>query len=138
MNKKEYFLTGAIFTLMFILFVMLFGIILNVIGYSDVNVTSWRYWVGMMACFMPMAVPVFLNRNNISLTSILGRMIYFYVTGISYLMIYTFIGKQSIDLWQVFIWVVVFSILYPCLMWIMQHPWTQGRIQSIKNYFSRK
>ena len=138
MDKKEYLLTGAIFTFIFIIFGILFGIIFNLVGYSDINVTSWRHWVVMMTFFILMAVPTVLNHNNIPPTSILGRMIYFYATCISYLMVYTLIGQQSIDLWLLFIWVMAFSVFYLCLMWIMQHPWTQARIQSIKNYFFRK
>ena len=138
MDRQEYLMTISIFVFMLLTFGAVFGIILNICGFNPVSATSLQYWLGISSLLIPTIIPIVLSRYNISPTSIFARMLYFYSACITYLTLSSFVLQQSIDLWQYFMGVAAFSIIYPCLLFLIQHEWVQVRIQSAQRYFSRK
>ena len=137
MDKKEYLAMSAVFALTLLITGTVGGLILNLIGF-DVSITSWRYWVGMTALFVPALVPMVLTCNKIALDSTLGSALHLGSVCIGAFIFSSFTQQKPMDIWQFLIWFLNFAVVFICIQFILPHPWTQARIQSIKGYFSRK
>lgn len=138
MHLKEHLSTAVMFILTLIVFGTILGIVLHLMGFNHPDVTSWRYWLGCASLFIPIGVSLVLHRWNISLTSIVGRMLYFYASCITAFIITTCILERSIPLWPALVYITIFSILYPCLLFIADHPWAHNKAQSAKQRFTSK
>lgn len=138
MDKKEMYMMFGITAFMIFIMGCIVGIVLNLTGYTHISVTSWRYWVGFSSFLIPICLPIILRYHNISMTSILGRTIHFYAIAIMSIIVTTCILERSIDWWPTLVYVTIFSILYPILLFIAEHPLVKSKMDAVKSKFSRK
>jgi|GEM_PF-4772851 hypothetical protein len=138
MDKKE--MSFMLVVTVFVLFLTgcLVGIALNLTGYTHINISSWRYWLGFSSFLIPMAVSIILRRYNINPTSIFGRLIFFYSTCITGIVITTCILDHPLEWWPTLVYMTVFSIIYPILLFVLEHPSVTSKVESVKSKFSRK
>jgi hypothetical protein len=138
MDKKEFFGALAITTFMLFITGCIVGIVLNLTGYTHINVTSWRYWLGFSSLLIPIFLPIILRSYNISMTSILGQTLTFYGSAIMGIMLTTCILERSLEWWPTLVYVTIFSILYPIFLFIAEHPLVKSKVDAVKSKFSRK
>lgn len=138
MDRKEFLSECASFALFAIVIGAFFGIILNLVGFTSVSVTSWRYWLLYTSFLMPMITVIVLSRYNIPLNSTRGSAIQMSGYCIAGFIFNSFFLSKPFDLWQFLIWITSFIVMFICIHFILLHPWIQTRMQSVKEYFSRK
>ena len=138
MDKNELSITFLIMAFLVLIFGCIFGIALNFTGFTHINVTSWRYWLGFSSLLIPMFTMITLNRYNISLTSFLGRVIFFYACCVMNILFTTSIMEKTLDWWTTLVYMTIFAILYPILLLLAEHPWVKSKVDGVKNSFWRK
>lgn len=138
MDKKEMSLMFLLAAFMVFFTGCLVGIALNLTGYTQISIASWRYWVGFSSVLIPISTLIILRRFNISPASIFGRLMFFYASCITAIVITTCILERSLEWWPTLVYITVFSIIYPILIFVFEHPWLKSKVDAIKNKFSGK
>lgn len=138
MDKKELSFMFLLAAVMVFITGCLVGIALNLTGYTHISIASWRYWAGFSSALIPIFTTITLRRFDISLTGIFGRLMFFYASCISAIIITTCILERSLEWWPTIVYITVFSIIYPILMFFFEHPWVKSKVDAAKNKFSGK
>jgi hypothetical protein len=138
MDKKELSFTFLVAAFMVFIIGCIVGIALNLTGYTHISIASWRYWVGFSSFLIPMFTSILLRYMNISVTGILGRTLTFYATGIMAIIVTTCLLERSLEWWPTLVYMTVFSITYPIILFILEHPLVKSKVDAFKNKFSGK
>jgi FtsH-binding integral membrane protein len=137
MEKKEYFIMSITLALTLIIVGCVYGLILSAFGFN-VSITSWQYWVIFASLLLPAVAIISLKRNNIPLDSTLGTIIYLSSCSVTGFFSISYIQQTPISIWQFFVWTTTFIATAIVVKTVAALPWVQARMQSVKNYFSRK
>lgn len=138
MDKKELSYMFLLAAFMVFLVGCIVGIALNLTGYTHISITSGRYWLGFSSFLIPVFTTILLRYYDISMTSIFGRTIYFYAVAIMSIIATTCLLERSIEWWPTLIYLTIFSILYPIMLFFFEHPWFKSKVDTIKSKFTGK
>lgn len=138
MDKKELSFTFLVAAFMVFITGCIVGIALNLTGYTHISIASWRYWLGFSSFLIPMFTTILLRHMNISLTGILGRTLTFYASGIMAIIVTTCLLERSLVWGPTLMYLTIFYITYPIVLFIVEHPWVRSNVDAVKNKFSGK
>jgi len=138
MDKKELSFAFLLTTFAVFLTGCIVGIALNLTGLTHISIASWRYWAGFSSTLIPIFTTIILRRFDISPASIFGRLMFFYASCITAIIITTCILERSLEWWPTIVYITVFSIIYPILIFFFEHPWVKSKVDAVKNKFSGK
>jgi hypothetical protein len=138
MDKKDLSLMLGLAAFMIFITGCIVGIALNLTGYTHISIASWRYWAGFSSLLIPVFTTITLRHFNISPTGIFGRLMLFYASCITAIVITTCILERSLEWWPTIVYITVFSILYPIVLFILEHPLVKSKVDAVKNKFSGK